>query len=179
MAVSLASCAGGTLPLGIFLILISVRGWVDPRAIVRLEGLGKLKKSNNITGNRTRDLPAMSFCPNLRWNYSLKSPSCDSSPFTLQSPRNAMMNMLFGQPVFFQRETVKSNKFSASRLANRSVSISSQEIEYRPERATGGISVIVMETDFWKFVRACPPWCLHRRTKQHNSNVTNMIWMSD
>jgi hypothetical protein len=64
-----------------------------------------------------------------------------------------MMNMLFGQPVFFRRETVKSDKFSASHLASRSISISTQEIEYRPERATGGISVIVTETDFWKFVR--------------------------
>jgi hypothetical protein len=44
MAVRLSvSHAGCSLPPGRFLVLISVRGCVDPRAIVRLEGLGQLE----------------------------------------------------------------------------------------------------------------------------------------
>jgi hypothetical protein len=54
--------AGRFLPPGRFLALISVRGWVDPRAIVRLEELGKLKKSTS-SGIRTGDRPACRTVP--------------------------------------------------------------------------------------------------------------------
>jgi hypothetical protein len=49
-------------PPGRFLVLIFVRGWVDPRSIVRLEGLGKLKKSTS-SGTQTGDLPTCSIVP--------------------------------------------------------------------------------------------------------------------
>jgi hypothetical protein len=42
--------AGRPLHPGRFLILISVRDGVDPRAMVRLEGLGRLKNSIILSG---------------------------------------------------------------------------------------------------------------------------------
>jgi hypothetical protein len=51
MAVRLSALrAGCPLPRGRFLVLISVRGWVDPRVIVRLEGLDKLKNPVSSSG---------------------------------------------------------------------------------------------------------------------------------
>jgi hypothetical protein len=57
-----ALCVGHFLLPGRFLVLHSVRSWVDPTAIVRLEGLGQLKISTS-SGTRTGDLPACSIVP--------------------------------------------------------------------------------------------------------------------
>jgi hypothetical protein len=51
---------GRPLPPRRFLAFIIVRGWVDPWVILRLDGLRQLKKSNDLIGNRTCDLPASS-----------------------------------------------------------------------------------------------------------------------
>jgi hypothetical protein len=45
-----------------------IRGCANPRAIVRLEGLRKMKeKSNNLIVNRTRDIAACSLVRQLRY----------------------------------------------------------------------------------------------------------------
>jgi len=53
---------GRLYPQEIFLVLISVGGWVNPRAIVRLEGLS-MKNCSDTIGNWTRNLPDCSVAP--------------------------------------------------------------------------------------------------------------------
>jgi hypothetical protein len=64
-------CAGHFLTSRTFQILIFVRDWADPRAIVRLEKLGKLEKSTS-SGTQTGDPTGL--CRSI-WNrFPYKNP---------------------------------------------------------------------------------------------------------
>jgi hypothetical protein len=55
---------GRLYPQEIFLVLISVRGWVNPRAILWARRIMSKKNSNDTIGNQTRNLPVLAHCLN-------------------------------------------------------------------------------------------------------------------
>jgi hypothetical protein len=64
MAVKLSALSAGPLyPPGRYLVFISVRGWVDHRAIVRLEWLGELKSSTS-SGLESATFRLVAYCLN-------------------------------------------------------------------------------------------------------------------
>jgi hypothetical protein len=83
----LALRAGRPLPPGRFLVLISVRGWVDSRAIVWLEGLGQLKNPMTLSVFEPATFRLVAECLN-QLRYRLPQAATGSSSIIAWTIRN-------------------------------------------------------------------------------------------
>jgi hypothetical protein len=77
--------AGCPLPRRRFLVLIAVRGLVDPRAIVWLEGLGQMKNPMTSSGTEPVTLRLVAWCLNhLRYRVPRSVGTSDKNVLIMQ-----------------------------------------------------------------------------------------------
>jgi hypothetical protein len=90
--------AGHLLPPGRFLVLISVRGWVDPQDHSAAGRIRSIEKSNTFIGNRTRYLPVCSIVP--------QPNTLPRAPSEFLPHRNTLRLHYKVQPVMLFREII-------------------------------------------------------------------------
>jgi hypothetical protein len=81
---------GRTLSPRKIFMLICVTGWANPRVIVLMDGLGKVKKKCNDIGIRTRDFQGCSRV--LQPTTLLCAPAGGLVPYKLQGERNSVLD---------------------------------------------------------------------------------------
>jgi hypothetical protein len=108
-------------PQEIFLVLISDRGWVDPRGHSAAGKIMSMKNSSDTIGNRTRDLPACSVVPNptapsssptcfeqiflnILWSISHFQKTNNYSPLEIRKQNGCQLKIAVGKPLVNRRD---------------------------------------------------------------------------